>query len=339
MKVLQQYAGHDVRRGRWYWAVCLMVLGLLPCQAWALCSVTSTVPAGFGTVSSILVRTTSQSASTTNAGLACTGSLLSLLATTDHFYAVITSSQTGLLGPTGDVIGYTIYANNSTSYPIARGVQFDFARNSLVDLLGLLGSSTVAKSVPLYLGSITGSNVAAGIYTETLSIAWSWNYCSGIGLLGICLGRDIGSGTASLTVNLTVANDCVITAPNISFGSAPVISAFATVTGQTINLACTKGSAYTVGLSDGQNALSVGGRRRMISGSNFLAYDIFKSAGTTRWGSVGAARRASSDAEVNPGNGMGTGSQVFNYNARIYTDQATPPAGTYVDNVVLDVGF
>ena len=35
----------------------------------------------------------------------------------------------------------------------------------------------------------------------------------------------------------------------------------------------------------------------------------------------------------------GVGSQVFNYNAKVYTDQPTPPAGTYLDNVVLDVGF
>ena len=52
-----------------------------------------------------------------------------------------------------------------------------------------------------------------------------------------------------------------------------------------------------------------------------------------------AARRASSTAEVNPGNGLGVGSQVYNYNAKVYTDQPTPPAGTYLDNVVLDVGF
>nr|WP_243433879.1 spore coat U domain-containing protein [Pseudomonas sp. 50_B] len=316
-----------------------MLASLLTLQAQALCNAVSTAPAGFGTVSSILVRTTSQPASTTNAGLSCTGSLLSLLASNDHFYATITSSTSGMVGPTGDVIGYTLYANNSTSYPITRGVQFDFARNSIIDLLGLLGSPTVAKTVPIYMGTITGSNVAAGVYTENLSIFWSWNYCAGIGALGGCLGRDIGSGTQALTVNMTVSNDCVITAPNISFGSAPVVSAFATVTGQTINLSCTKGSAYTVGLSDGQQPVSAGGRRRMISGSNYLAYDIFKSAGNTRWGSVGSARRSSTDAEVNPGNGLGTGSQIFNYNARIYTDQNTPPAGTYIDNVVLDVGF
>lgn len=323
----------------WRQAILGLLASVLSCAAQALCTMVPTAPAGFGTVSSILVRTTSQPASTTNAGLSCTGSLLSVLASNDHFYATITSTTSGMVGPTGDVISYTLYANNSTSYPITRGVQFDFARNSIIDLLGLLGSPTVAKTVPIYLGTLTGSNVAAGIYTESLSIFWSWNYCAGIGALGACLGRDIGSGTQSLTVNMTVSNDCVITAPNISFGSAPVISAFATVTGQTINLACTKGSAYTVGLSDGQHPVSAGGRRQMISGSNYLAYDIFKSAGSTRWGSVGSARRSSTDAEVNPGNGLGTGSQIFNYNARIYTDQSTPPAGTYIDNVVLDVGF
>ncbi|WP_460141276.1 Csu type fimbrial protein [Pseudomonas sp. S2_E01] len=315
-----------------------LLLLCLPGSVWALCSVVSTLPAAFGTVSSIAVRSSSQPSSTTNAGLRCTGSLLTLLSANDHFYATVTSTTSGMVGPTGDVIGYTLYANNSTSYPITRGTQFDFARNGIIDLLGLLGG-VVPRTVPIYLGSISGSNVAAGVYSETLSIFWDWNYCSGIGALGACLGHDINSGTTTLTVNMTVSNDCTITAPNIAFGSAPVVSGFTAVTGQTINLACTKGSAYSVGLSDGQNPVSVGGRRRMISGSNYLAYDIFKGSGTTRWGSVGAARRASIDAEVNPGNGLGTGSQIFNYNAKIYTDQATPPAGTYVDNVVLDVGF
>ncbi|VVN54022.1 hypothetical protein PS687_01495 [Pseudomonas fluorescens] len=305
----------------------------------AACSVVTSAPASFGSISSMTVRTAAQTSSTTNAGLSCTSALISLLVSSDHFYATITSTQSGMVGPTGDVIGYTIYGNNSSSYPITRGTQFDFGgAGGIAQALGLIAGPG-AKTVPLYLSSITGSNVAAGLYTETLNIAWNWNYCMGIGIGGICLGRDIGNAVATLTVSMTVTNDCQITAPNISFGSAPVISGFTAVTGQTVNIACTKGSAYTVGLSDGQNPLSVGGRRRMISGSNYLAYDIFKSAGTTRWGSVGAARRASSTAEVNPGNGLGTGSQVFNYNARIYTDQTTPPAGTYLDNVVLDVGF
>ncbi|MFB4393566.1 spore coat protein U domain-containing protein [Pseudomonas sp. LS_1] len=304
--------------------------------AWALCTTSATSPAAFGTINSTLVRTTVQSASTANAGLSCTGSLLSLLTTNDHFYATVTATTSGLVGPTGDVIPYTLYANNSTSFPITRGTRFDFARNGIIDALGLLNGTT-PKTVPVYLRSVVGSNVAAGVYTETLSIFWDWNYCSGIGIGNICLGRDIGTGTQTLTVSLTVSNDCQITTPAVSFGSAPVVAGFGTVN-QSINIACTKGSSYTVGLNDGENV--AGGRRRMkSSASNYLAYDLVKSGGSVRWGAVGAARRASSDADVNPGPGTGTGSQVFNYNAKVYTDQATPPAATYTDNVILDVQF
>ena len=300
-------------------------------KAQAGCTVAAAAtPAGFGTISSTLVRTVAQSTSTSSAGISCTPGGIALF-NTAYFKAKITSTQSGLVGPTGDVITYTIYPGNTTAHPIARGATFDFTS------FGLLGSNA-PSAIPLYFTTAI-NNVAAGVYTETLKVQWDWYYCTGLGIGNICLGSDTGVGQISyLTVTMTVANDCTITAANIAFGSAPVVSAFSTVS-QTASVACTKGSAYTVGFSDGLHPVSTGGRRRMISGSNYLAYDIFISAGTTRWGSVGAARRASSTAEVNPGNGLGTGSQIFNYNARIYTDQTTPPVGTYTDSVVLDVGF
>ena len=315
---------------------CAIGLGLLCCLAVsdveAGCTAAGIAsPASYGSISSTLVRTVSQNTSSPNAGLTCTPGGISLLSEA-YFKATITSSHSGMVGPTGDVIAYTIYGSNSTAKPITRGQAFDFASN------GLLGTSAPSV-IPLYFTTAV-NNVAAGVYTETLNVRWDWSYCTGLGVLGICLGYDTGTNKIStLTVSMTVANDCTISAPSISFGSAPVVSAFSTVS-QTISVNCTKGSAYTVGLGDGTHPVSVGGRRQMISGSNYLAYDIFQSAGTTRWGSVGAgARRASTSAEVNPGNGLGTGSQIFNYNARIYTDQTTPPAGNYTDSVVLDVGF
>jgi len=300
-------------------------------KAQAGCTVAAAAtPAAFGTISSTLVRTVAQSTSSSSAGISCTPGGIALFSTA-YFKAKITSTQSGLVGPTGDVITYTIYPGNTTAHPIARGTTFDFTS------FGLLGSNA-PSAIPLYFTTAI-NNVAAGVYTETLSVQWDWYYCTGLGVGNACLGSDSGVAKfTTLTVSMTVANDCTISAVNIAFGSAPVVSAFSTVS-QTASVACTKGSAYTVGFSDGLHPLSTGGRRRMISGSNYLAYDIFKSAGTTRWGSVGAARRASSTAEVNPGNGLGTGSQIFNYNARIYTDQTTPPAGTYTDSVVLDVVF
>ena len=314
---------------------CAIGLGLLCClaafEAKAGCTVAGVAsPASYGPISSTLVRTAAQSTSSSNAGLTCTAGGISLLGEA-YFKATITSSNSGMVGPTGDVIAYTIYASNSIAKPITRGQAFDFSSN------GLLGA-TAPSMIPLYF-TTAANNVAAGVYTETLNVRWDWSYCTGLGVLGICLGYDTGSNKIStLTVSMTVANDCTISAPSISFGSAPVVSAFSTVS-QTVSVNCTKGSAYTVGLGDGTHPVSVGGRRQMMSGGNYLAYDIFQSAGTTRWGSVGAARRASSTAEVNPGTGLGSGSQIFNYNARIYTDQATPPAGNYSDSVVLDVSF
>ncbi len=311
------------------------VLLLWAGSAWAKCAVVATAPVLFGSLNSTQVRSTAQTASTTNGGLQCNGTVLSVLSSTDSFKLTVLPATGGLVGPTGDVIPYTLYADSTTNYPITRNVAFEFGRTGILDLLGLLGGTP--KTVPLYIRTQVGSNVAAGLYQETLSLSWAWNYCEGIAIGGLCIGRDIGAGTQALTVSLTVTNDCQITTPNISFGSAPVVAGFGTVS-QSLSVSCTKGSNYTVGLDDGLNVAS--GRRRMKStASNYLAYDIFKSAGTVRWGSSGAARRASSDADVNPGAGTGTGSQVFNYNAKVYTDQATPPAASYTDSVILDVQF
>ncbi|MFK3818607.1 spore coat protein U domain-containing protein [Pseudomonas sp. NPDC089407] len=318
------------------WRV-MSACALLLCagSAWAKCGVVATAPVLFGSLNSTQVRTTVQTASTTNGGLQCNGTVLSVLSTTDSFKLTVLPATGGLKGPTGDVIPYTLYADATTNYPVTRNVAFEFGRTGILDLLGLLGGTP--KTVPLYIRTQVGSNVAAGLYQETLSLSWAWNYCEGIAIGGLCIGRDVGAGTQNLTVSLTVTNDCQITTPNISFGSAPVVAAFATVS-QSLSVSCTKGSNYTVGLDDGLNVAS--GRRRMKSpANNYLAYDIFKSAGTVRWGASGAARRASSDADVNPGAGTGTGSQVFNYNAKVYTDQATPPAASYTDSVILDVQF
>lgn len=315
-----------------------LLLCLLAARVQAQCAVVQATNVAFGSVASTTVASTVQSSSTTNAGLRCSGSLLTLLRTDDFFKATFTpnGSTTGMVGPTGDVIQYTLYADNTTSHPITRGQPYDFARNGILDALGILGN-VVPGTIPVYARTLTGSNVAAGSYSETFTVFWNWDYCYGIGVGGLCIGRQTTSGSTTMTVSLTVTADCQITTPTINFGTAPVVSGFSTVS-QSISLSCTKGSAYTVGLNDGLYVS--GGRRRMkSSANNYLAYDIFKSGGSVRWGVLSSARRSSSDADVNPGNGTGTGSQTFNYNAKVYTDQATPPAGSYLDNVILDVQF
>jgi len=49
--------------------------------------------------------------------------------------------------------------------------------------------------------------VAAGLYTETLSIDWSLSYCDALGWAGLWRGlRDIKSGVASIA-DISVTKD------------------------------------------------------------------------------------------------------------------------------------
>uniref|UniRef100_UPI002DD6B5FE Csu type fimbrial protein n=1 Tax=Pseudorhodoferax sp. TaxID=1993553 RepID=UPI002DD6B5FE len=187
-------------------------------------------------------------------------------------------------------------------------------------------------NVPLYIATTPGPNIPAGVYTDTVQLTWTYaNICEGlIGALGICVGvPNNGTTTRSLVVSLTVSNDCTITAPAVSFGTAPLLSSFPTVS-QNIGLQCSRNMVYTVGLSAGSQ--SSGGRRQMASGTSRLAYDIFK-ADNTVWGSAGTARAAG------PAPATGASMQTIPYTARIYQDQANPAPGTYTDNVVVDVSF
>jgi len=135
-------------------------------------------------------------------------------------------------------------------------------------------------------------------------------------------------------VTLTVTNDCsTITAPNLNFASAPLVKDFAPVS-QTIAITCTKGSTYTVGINNGNNA--VGSVRNMASGANRLSYEIYKGSTTNRWGVSGTERWASTSASQVSTDGL---LKSYQYTARILATQNTPPAGSYTDTLVVDVAF
>lgn len=295
------------------------------------CSVQAASDATFGAETSFVIRDVSQQTSTPNAGLVCSGAILSVLGSGDHVYATISSANGGLKSPGGDLIGYTIYGDSTTSYPIPTGVQFDYASGQLLNLLGLFGGPAV--SLPMFFRTTPGANVAAGTYTDTITISWNWNYCPGVLVAGICLlGRDVGGGQATFQLTLTVTDTCAITStPDVSFGTAAVASSFAAV-GDQIGIVCTKGLLdYSVGVSAGQHA--AGQTRRMSSGSGYLEYDVYKGSTEDVWGSIGSARVA----PTAPANGLVP--QQFPYTLRIRLPQPTPPVGVYQDVLVVDVTF
>jgi spore coat protein U-like protein len=309
-------------------ALALTCVGAGLPAARADCSVVSAAPAAFGSVTSFALESQRQTTSTTSSGLSCSGALLGLLVVGDQIQATLTARRGGrLVGPTGDLVPYRIYADPDYAIPLDLGKAYNWASGQLLNLLGIFGGPS--KLLPLYFQIPAGSNVTAGTYLDTLTIAWNWDYCAGIGVLGLCTRRDRGSGTAVVPISLAVTNDCVISAPDVDFGAAPIVSNFAPVTGS-VALRCTKGMVYTVGMSAGRQP-NANGRRQMTSGANVLQYDLFGAGGTV-WGRT-------DQREASDGAADGLSTESFPFTAKVYPDQATPPIGTYTDSVVIDVRY
>ncbi|MBJ7438013.1 MAG: spore coat protein U domain-containing protein [Sphingopyxis sp.] len=313
----------------------------LPSQALA-CTVAS-ASSNLGSTSSYVAANSAQQGSGSS-GLSCD---ILLAALTPHYVGLAVDGSTfQLSGPGGKTIAFAVSLTPGGT-PLTVG---SFQNLSSLSLVGLFSGTN--NSIPLYIRTTPTAGLRAGIYTGHIDLRWHYSVCS----LGVaaCLSfsaspgfvRPVpllvpinwGSGTAvRINIELTVENDCIIAAPNADFGAAPLAGSFATVA-QTIQIRCSAGSAYTIGLDGGSHAS--GSMRRLQSGGNYLAYDIYKgSSGTDRWGLLGAERRSSANADNNAGIYDSITSQAFIYRARIDPSQPTPPAGDYSDTIRLDVEF
>lgn len=317
----------------------LLMAGALP--ALAACT-TPTVTANFGPASSFTVNTTASTV-TQSVTVNCGGGVLALLSSDKISLqltgatAIASSGNQGAMKLGSDLIPIRLCSDaNCTNEMTIGGYTYPLSRSQLLGL-NIGGTSQVIFSIPLYLRTVPGAVVAEGNYTVTLAVTVNYDVCTGIGALGLCLlgSQQTGTSTQSIVVNIAISKDCTtITAPNVNFGSAPLVSQFNTVS-QSINVICTKGSTYSVGMSNGLHA--VGTQRYMTSAAGGqLAYEIYQGSGTTRWGSSVTADRVQSTAGTASTDGL---TRNFTYNAKVLTSQATPVAGTYNDTVTVDLSF
>ncbi len=308
----------------------LLLLASLWCSqaVWA-CTMANTGGA-LGTVTSFRVQSGAAVTGSGSFSYTCGGVVLSVLAGTPSIKGTLQASVTGLTLKNGtNTIPYQIYSDPGMNTAYTNGLLVvNVNGNSLLTLLNSGGGG----QVPVYISTTPGANIPAGTYTDTLQLTWTYaNICEGlVNVGGLCLGTLYnGTVTQNLPITLVVTNDCVITAPTINFGSAPLVAGFPTVS-QSLSLRCTKNLTYTVGLSTG--GFSASGQRNMANGTNRLAYDIFK-ADSTVWGPLTTARADG------PAAADGTTVQTIPYTARVYQSQTTPAAGSYTDNVMVDVSF
>lgn len=141
--------------------------------------------------------------------------------------------------------------------------------------------------------------------------------------------------TTTFNVTANINTKCTIAAADLAFGPYDPLVTNLTVpldVSSTVTVACTKGTAATVGLDAGQNSGSaVGTTRAMAGGGAFLSYEIYKDAAhTTVWGNSGAGLVAYTAASKAP-------ATLTDY-GRIPAGQDQPVA-SYADKVTASINF
>ncbi|HGC6388808.1 TPA: spore coat U domain-containing protein [Cronobacter dublinensis] len=311
----------------------LMILLLSSLPSLAACRVSGT-NAAYGSQTSFVINSTVQ---TTTATLTVDCDTAFNVLNNDFVTLTLTGATTSAdtrptLGRSGDAtdrIPLQVCAQSgcSSGSELTLNGSYRWTGQALLNLL-----TSKRYTFPIYIRTLQGQNVAAGAYQVTLNFSVSYSICA-VGV-AVCLNPQTGTTTFSSLVTLTVTNDCsTISAPNLNFASAPLVKDFAPVS-QIIAITCTKGSLYTVGINNGNNA--VGSVRNMASGDNRLSYEIYKGSTANRWGVSGTERWASDSATQVSTDGL---LRSYQYTARILATQNTPPAGSYTDTLVVDVAF
>lgn len=156
----------------------------------------------------------------------------------------------------------------------------------------------------------------------------------GLMLLALTISGPVVAQTATNTFNvtITIAADCRITSTQtLDFGSSGILTAVINQTAA-LEVTCTTGTPYNVGLNAGSAVGATTALRGMTSPiANIITYQMFRNAGRTlNWGNT---------APIDTVAGIGTGSaQPFTVYGRVPA-QSTPAAGVYTDTVTATVTF
>lgn len=157
---------------------------------------------------------------------------------------------------------------------------------------------------------------------------------AGLAALAVCAAAQAATTTTTMSVSMTVPVSCTVSATPMAFGTGTgttVLTAQAT-----IGVNCASGAAYNVAIDSGRNFLSVGARRRMASGFNFVSYRLTKTAGGADWGDSDFANTFAPGSSV-AGTGTGANRALTVFGETI--GAASVPAGSYSDGVVVTVHF
>jgi spore coat protein U-like protein len=148
----------------------------------------------------------------------------------------------------------------------------------------------------------------------------------------------VSFATACCVVTPAVAAiSCTVTMTNIAFGSVSVLSGASVNTTGTETITCSGATANTTyrfctNIRSGSDAS--GNQRRMVSGTNFLNFDLYKdTARTQEWGNYTNNFLGGGSQNDFTSNGSGNISANITVFARLAGSQQTAPPGSYSESM------
>jgi spore coat protein U-like protein len=206
-----------------------------------------------------------------------------------------------------------------------------------VTLVESLLTGTASAQVTVYgqiasnqptVPSVGNSNT---LYTQNLAAQTSINYGYYLLAAPTCASLTTSGGTFPFTVSATVVNDCIITATNMTFPSAGVLSSALQTTGA-ITTQCTNGDAFRIALSSGSSGNVAARQMQRSGGGGAVNYQLYLDpAYGTPWGD------GTNGTSMATGTGSGT-QQVISVYGQV-PPQSTPVPGNYSDMITATISF
>lgn len=138
--------------------------------------------------------------------------------------------------------------------------------------------------------------------------------------------------TTTFQAKIAIGASCVFStgaASDIDFGFQNALSAILSQT-STIQVQCTNGTPYSVGLNGGSVANNVAARQMKAPAGGLINYSLFQDAShLVNWTDTGGGLVS----------GTGTGSPITHTVYGQVPVQATPAVGTYTDTVTVSVTY
>ncbi|VWC94405.1 lipoprotein [Burkholderia lata] len=299
-------------------------------QAETCTATASTV--SFGSVSPI---SRASVAATGTVSITCTWSAITLTPNVLVCLNLGGTSPRSLVNGTS-AMQYDLYLDGGHS--VAWGSIYSGTTPASVTLVKPALGTSASATVTIY-GQITSNQPTVpttGNSTTTYSQTFGGNTTSinaGFYLLGApsCASLTASNGTFPFSATANVVNNCNISATNVSFGTASVLSGALAATGS-ITAQCTNGDAWKIALNGGSSGSVTARQMQRGGGGGTIGYGLYTDAARSiAWGD------GTGGSSTVAGVGTGTSQVVTVYGA--VPAQTTPAPGNYSDTITATISF